>query len=213
MPKNMYIISIEGCDGVGKSTLIDLLSNHYKNFANICFVKNATNKKLDEKVVLYRNSRKHDPFIHMYLEFLSTHITLIDTLDSMKNIPENMERVIVFDRYWYSLLAYTNILSGQNVDDTIMKFLPKPDLVVYLNCKPENSYFRKYEFEAIESGCKTGNHFANYCDFQKKIHYEYRRLLNKYDQKKIELMTDELPLQCLLLKVIEKIDERSKQNE
>ncbi|MBL6440120.1 deoxynucleoside kinase [Streptococcus suis] len=206
MFQNIILIAVEGCDGVGKTTMVNLLSKHYKKYENICFVDTATNVKLDEFVSQYRKSDTYDPQLHMYLETLSTYITLLDTIKSKKHLPSNTQRIIVLDRYWYSLLAYPRVLSEKDINESVIEILPRPNYVLYLSGKSENSYRRKFEIEPIEYGRKQENVYMNFCKFQTKVDIEYRSLLNSMKQPFCNIVTDNLSIDEMVQKAICLID-------
>lgn len=98
------IIVIEGLDGTGKSTIVDLLFNKLKK-------ENIKIKKVHyEKEFLNEKSIDNQNIIN-YTERCSIWIKAFNVF--IKNISNSNYDLIICDRYIYSLFAYTKILAPE----------------------------------------------------------------------------------------------------
>ena len=125
----MYI-AIEGIDGSGKSTQIEMLKQ--KKFPNTLFVREPYYFSPEIKKLLL-NQKYANPAAHTLL-FLASHAELYT-----KYLNQTDKSNIISDRSLYSTLAYTY---GYNYDlakktKNILRMLNMekyPDIVIYLQC-------------------------------------------------------------------------------
>ena len=124
------LINIEGIDGSGKTTLV----NHLKTkFNNIYFTREPTENF--EYNSLKRLNNKYDS---IYNFFLFTY----DRINHQEEIKNNIDKIIISDRYITSSIAYEGPLIDQffnNIDETInyilnvSKMIILPDIIIYLD--------------------------------------------------------------------------------
>ncbi len=124
------LINIEGIDGSGKTTLVNYLKT---KFNNIYFTREPTENF--EYNNLKRLNNKYDS---IYNFFLFTY----DRINHQEEIKNNIDKIIISDRYITSSIAYEGPLIDQffsNVDETInyilsvSKMIILPDIIIYLD--------------------------------------------------------------------------------
>ncbi len=131
------LITIEGIDGVGKTThaksLADFLSG--KGF-DVVQLREPTNGFWGRKI---KNLTKHGRNVTPKEEckwFLK---------DRMEDVQNNINpalkngKIVIMDRYYYSTMAYQGALGldVNKIKEENEKFAPKPDLVIILDVPPE----------------------------------------------------------------------------
>jgi dTMP kinase len=175
----MPFIVFEGCDGAGKSTQLSLLNDYLlskgKIVHNLVFPDRTT---ITGKIIneyLSKNKEVGEKIDNMTLHMLFSSNryekkTYIEKILSNKNIDE----YILCDRYIYSGIAYS-YATGCDYDfcKTIDKYLPKPDILIYLNLNPNISLKRGKGDEIYENN-----------EFQNKVYENYQKIL--YDTEIID---------------------------
>ena len=128
---NGLLIVIEGTDGAGKSTQVNLLSQHIKNQCYGCTVSQWKTSRLISGVI---NEAKEKNMLN------STTYSLLyaaDYADRLENeiIPAlKAGFVVLMDRYIYTAFVRDSA-RGHDINwvKELYSFAPKPDLVFYLN--------------------------------------------------------------------------------
>ena len=176
----MNIISFEGIEGSGKSSLIKNLKNYYKNHAlDVFFTKEPGGTELGEKIreILLDPTSEIDPSSELLL-------LMADRVHHVKNKinPNLNENKIVFcDRYIDSTIAYQG--GGRDLDDKDiegmikMLKLPIPDLTILLDVPVETGLKRAKERSELDRFEKED------IDFHKKIRQSYLNLQKKYPDR------------------------------
>ncbi len=140
------LITIEGIDGSGKTTLADVLKSE---FNDVFFTKEPTDGFEFSKL-----KPLEDKYSSLYNFFLFTS----DRIEHQKEIKDNDNKMIISDRYISSSIAYEGPLIQRffkNRDDTIIwmldvsRFIAMPDLIIYLDVDIETALDR------INSGRKN----------------------------------------------------------
>ncbi len=151
------LITFEGIDGSGKTTVCKKVYRELRKKIRIVFVTEPTKTKLGEMVRDTMN-KNVSPFTHALL-FMADHANLVEKI---RKYLENGTNVIC-DRYNDSSYAYQaaelkKVLSKHNIDslDYLMNiqepFTIKPDLTLLFVIKPETamkriSFRKKTKFE------------------------------------------------------------------
>jgi dTMP kinase len=173
MLNQSYFITIEGVDGVGKSTLCCSLVNHYKKKGVNTYILRAPGQtELGQHLrELILNSdlitRDMTAFL-LYNADLSELVSLIKTLKNNNN-----PALIICDRYIDSMYAYQGKGKGINLDliqtllDEIVRDV-KPQLTLYLDLDIEKAQYRK-----INMGVKLDNIEKLGNDFQERVREGY----------------------------------------
>lgn len=146
-------ILFEGIDGSGKSTLSDLIYQHYKNMG-VSTVKlmEPTDGVWGQRIREMLNGTEI-PSPEEQLELF-----LCDREDDMRrNILPSLKRnkMIIMDRYYYSTAAYQGAmgLSPEYVlNENVKRGFPKPDRVYLIDIEPEKSLKRIADRQAGDNG-------------------------------------------------------------
>lgn len=169
--KRGKIIAIEGCDGAGGETQINLLR---EKFPNALFLRYPDYENEIGKMI--------HRFLHEELE-LSVDMQFLlfagDMVKDKNKIRKAIEegRDVFIDRYFLSTIVYQG-LQGFSLDNAL-KFaeifeLPKPDLVIFLKISPETSLRRKM----IEKNQNVDRWERN-LEWQRKVIEKYEELMRK----------------------------------
>ena len=127
------VVVLEGLDGVGKETHINLLRKKFK----LKLFKYPTKKARKIKKYLQKKIElTNEELFNLFLE---------DILDEQNKIKKALKsnKLIILDRYLFSTIAYT-ALPYPKSKTLVKKSNPiKPDLVILLDIPPKESYKRK----------------------------------------------------------------------
>ncbi len=159
------IVSIEGNIGSGKSTLLENLKNHYKNNANVIFLKEPVDdwekiKDAQGNTMLqkfYTDQEKYS-FAFQMMAYISRLKILKDTIQEIKERLEAetnyiiiTERSLYTDKHVFAMMLYNQ---GKIEDvcyqiylnwfDTFAEEYPV-DLAVYVSTEPQNCYERVHK--------------------------------------------------------------------
>jgi len=142
----MAFIVIEGIDGAGGHTQTDLLKKFFEEinipslFVRSPFYEHPVGK-------LY-----HD-YLHGKVELSTEQVFLLCTIDVLNLVPKiekgiEERKIVIADRYITSTLAYRDaagfpLEKGLKIIETLN--FPKPDLIIFLDIKPETGVKRKLE--------------------------------------------------------------------
>ncbi len=180
------LIVIEGTDGSGKSTQVNMLSEYIKNRCYGCTVSEWKTSRLISGVI---NEAKEKNLLN------TTTFSLLyaaDYTDRLENeiIPAlKAGFVVLMDRYIYTAYVRDSV-RGHDINwvKNLYSFAPKPDLVFYLNVAPETLIKRLIAkngaLDYFESGRDIGLSTDIYNSFeiyQKRCLEEYKKLEKEYN--------------------------------
>ena len=135
--KKGILITIEGIDGVGKTTHAKMLADFLSGKGyEVVQLREPTNGFWGKKI---KNLTKHGRNVTPKEEcqwFLK---------DRMEDVQNNINpalkngKIVIMDRYYYSTMAYQGALGldVNQIREENEKFAPKPDLVIILDVPPE----------------------------------------------------------------------------
>lgn len=198
-----YFIVFEGPDGVGKTTIINALSEMLKKEdlsvkivnTGLWFIDNAISELKKTENALY------DFNAHFLLATANSILTY-----KQNNSGQNM--IYLVDRYIYTTIAYNCALGFDfKLAEQISKLVPVPD-IVFLCCLNTNILLeRKKQIESIEVGFKDVN-LENYIDYQNKVVKYYDKLCN-VNNNFIKIDTENLgnALKCIKHNILKLIKE------
>ena len=186
-------IVIEGLDGVGKAIHTRLLADFLRK-------KGIPAVETEEPRYGNRIGDMLKDFQKGEFEFKSKYSValayIIDRYEHAEEIKEWLRSSwVVSSRYMYTTLAYQGGIMG--IDDgwlvEVQKFLPKPDLVIYINIDPLEAVARRGELERFEK-----------LEFQKKADEEYEKLSKEYGFEVVNGMRTALEIANDIQKIVEK---------
>ncbi len=160
------LIVFEGIDGSGKDTQIRCLKRFLEKAGKKVAVFSYPTKKGIGKIIRNLVKKDTDPSF-LTLLFISEFVR------DRKQILDYLKKgyFVILNRYYFSTFAYQ---TAGGVDPKIIKYLvkafelPQPDVVFYLDVKPENAVRR----------LKKRDNFEN-VRFLKKVRKEYKKILPK----------------------------------
>lgn len=166
----MYIV-LEGIDGAGKSSQIELLSQWL--IANGFEVENVEEPTDSDIGRLIRKFLQSEDATSDYMQktlgllFAADRLLLMNKINKLKD--EN--KVIISDRSFYSSLAYQDPADWIG---EINKFAKIPDLVILLDLDLKTSVNRSGETDEFENE-----------EFLRRVKANYLELAKKYDNFKV----------------------------
>lgn len=173
-----FLITIEGIDGVGKTTQARLLSKHLRDKDyEVVELREPTDSVWGEKI---RNLTKHGRNISPEEEcrwFLEDR-----KLDVLNNIIPaiNSGKIVVMDRYYYSNMAYQGALGldMNKIKQENEQFAIKPDIVIILDAPPKTGLDR------IQNKRNEVLNYFETMDYQMKVRELFLEM-REYDNVRI----------------------------
>jgi dTMP kinase len=149
-----HLIAVEGIDGTGKSTQVQLLREWLeKHGIPAVALKEPTQGLFGREIARRAASRDMEPDIELRL-FMEDRMEDVD-----KNIIPALEagKVVIMDRYYLSNMAYQGArgLDPQRIKADNEVFSPVPDLIIVLDIDPKKSMAR------VNARKKVVGHFEN----------------------------------------------------
>lgn len=186
--KNGKFITFEGPEGAGKTTIIELLKNHFqKTGFEAVFTREPGGIHIAEKireVILNKDHTNMDGRTEALLYAAARRQHLVE-----KVIPALQEgKTVICDRFIDSSLAYQGYARGLGIDEvySINEFAINgcfPDLTIYFNIEPEVGLKR------IEA---NSNREKNRLDleglaFHRKVQEGYKEVVEKFQDRIISI--------------------------
>jgi len=175
------IISLEGNIGSGKSTILEIMRNKYKDNTNVIFVDEPVSEwnliKDGDKSILelfYEDKSKYS-FTFQIMAYITRLRKLLEVLENNTNKLVICERSIYTDKYVFAKMlhqqGYINEMEWQTYNywfDTF-KEKTKLNMIIYINTKPETC------FERIKKRNRTGesNIPMDYLEHCHRLHEEW----------------------------------------
>lgn len=187
--KNGYeglLIVVEGTDGSGKSTQVNLLSKYIQNKCYGCTVSQWKTSRLISGVI---NEAKEKNMLNTTTYSLLYAADYTDRLENEVIPALKAGFVVLMDRYVYT--AYVrDIVRGLDINwvKSLYNFAPKPDLVFYLNTPPDilikRLIVKNGGLDYFESGRDiglSGDIYNSFEIYQKRCLDEYKKLKREYN--------------------------------
>jgi dTMP kinase len=173
-----FLITIEGIDGIGKTTQARILSEFLRGKGyDVVELREPTESVWGKKI---RNLTKHGRDASPKEEcmwFLEDR-----KLDVSENIAPGLEsgKIIVVDRYYYSNMAYQGALGldMEKIRSENEKFAPRPDIVIILDATPKTGLDR------IKNKRKEELNYFETLEYQEKVRELFLRMKD-YDNVRI----------------------------
>lgn len=172
------LITIEGIDGVGKTTQTRMLVEHLKGKGHdVLQLREPTDGLWGKKIKnLTKRGRNVSPKDECQW-FLK---------DRVEDVEENItpalsqRKIVVMDRYYYSNMAYQGALglNMERIREENEKFAPRPDLVIILDAPP------KIGLDRITDKRKEELNSFETLDYQEKVRALFLSM-KRFDNVKI----------------------------
>ena len=179
------LIVVEGPDGSGRSTQIDLITSKLEADGHAVITTGLKRSELIGAGIL---EAKHKLPLGKKTLALFYAADFADQLEH-KIIPAlHSGYVVLADRYIYTLMARSNVRGiARGWSHDLFGFAIKPDLVFYLDVPPEELFhrvFQKYgSLDYYESGADMGlsdNLYESFVMYQRMIAKEFRLMESRY---------------------------------
>lgn len=176
----MKIISFEGIDGVGKSTVINEIYERLKEknkSVKLYFEPGSTNTGIQIRNIL-KNGEKKDSLTNLYL-YISARAELVNTISQLEDVD-----YVLIDRYVDSTSAYQHY--GNGISNTLIQTLNNsvthnrkfyPDHT-YLITVPEN-----IREQRLLQGDREIDDIDTNKEYLKKVSLGYRELYSMNDYR------------------------------
>ncbi|MDE6182227.1 MAG: dTMP kinase [Eubacteriales bacterium] len=175
-------ITMEGTDGSGKSTQINMLKEYLeKKGYDVVFVREPGGTKIGEKIreiILDKENEEMD-YMTEALLYASSRAQLVNEiiLPALKN-----GSIVLCDRFVDSSIVYQGI--ARNLGEDIIAKINyiatdglKPDITIFLNLSPEKAIERKKEQKELDRLERENQYFYN------QVYYGYKKLAKKYSKR------------------------------
>lgn len=179
-------ITIEGCEGVGKSTQLKKL-REYLNSKGVdaVFTREPGGTEISEQirgVILNPNNKEMTPVTELLLYAAARRQHTEELI--IKSVNEG--KIVICDRYADSTMAYQGW--GRNLDKTLIESLNslaladvKIDCTLFLDLEPEKGFLRK-------GGADKGDRMENEkLDFHKKVYDGFCDIANKEKERVVRI--------------------------
>ncbi len=179
------LIVIEGPDGSGRSTNIEMITSRLEADGHAVVTTGLKRSELVGPGILVAKRN---------LSLGNKTLALFYAADFADRLEHNIipalraGYVVLADRYIYTLMARSAVRGiSRSWSHRLFGFAIKPDLAFYLDVKPENLFhriFQKYGFlDYYESGGDIGladNLYTSFILYQKRMAGEFRHIGSKY---------------------------------
>ena len=157
------LITIEGIDGVGKTTQAGMLADHLVDEGyDVVQLREPTDGYWGNKI---KNLSKHGRTVSPEEEcqwFLN---------DRMEDVERNIQpasdqgKIVIMDRYYYSTMAYQGALGldVETIREKNEKFAPRPELLIIIDAPPKTGRDR------ITQKRKEKLNYFETLEYQKKV--------------------------------------------
>ena len=171
-------ITIEGCEGVGKSTQLKKLKEYLESKGvNAVFTREPGGTEISEQIrgiILNPNTKEMTPVTELLLYAAARRQHTEQLI--IKSVNEG--KVVICDRYADSTMAYQGW--GRNLDKSLIENLNNLalagvniDCTLFLDLEPEKGFLRK-------GGADKGDRMENEkLDFHKKVYEGFCDIANK----------------------------------
>lgn len=184
-------IVIEGPDGSGRSTQVELLTSRLESDGHAVLNTGLKRSELVAKGIL--QAKESTPLGKKTMTLLYA-ADLADQLEH-KIIPAlESGTIVVADRYIFTLMARSAVRGiGKKWLNSLFGFAIVPDLVFYLDVNPHELFYRAFQkyaaLDYYESGADMGSSrdlYESFIIYQKKIAREFAQMEKRYSMLRID---------------------------
>ena len=185
------LIVIEGPDGSGRSSQIDLISSHLEAAGHAVITTGLKRSELIGSGIL---EAKHKLPLGKKTLALFYAADFADQLEHRIIPALHAGYVVLADRYIYTLMARSSVRGiPRSWSHGLFGFAVKPDLLFYLDVPPEELFhrvFQKYgSLDYYEAGADMGlsdDLYESFILYQRGIAKEFRLMESKYGIARID---------------------------
>lgn len=211
MTKHGYeglLIVIEGTDGSGKSTQLELLKKYIQAQSYGVMVSEWKTSRLIAGVI---DDAKDRNLLNATTYSLLYAADFADRLENQIIPALKSGFIVLLDRYYYTALA-RDVVRGQDIEwvKNLYDYAPEPDLVFYLDM-PVDVLLKRIigttGLDFYESGRDVGfstDFYKSFEIYQKKCLEQYNNMKSEYNFKSID---GTLPIKTIHNIMIEKVQE------
>ncbi|MBP3925037.1 dTMP kinase [bacterium] len=184
------LIVIEGTDGSGKSTQLDLLKRSIQDQSYGVMVSEWKTSRLIANVI---DDAKDRNLLNATTYSLLYAADFADRLENQIIPALKSGFIVLLDRYFYTALA-RDVVRGQDIDwvKNLYEYAPQPDLTFYLDM-PVDTLLKRIigttGLDYYESGRDVGfstDFYKSFEIYQKKCLEQYDWMKKEYDFKSID---------------------------
>ena len=141
----MKLITISGVDGSGKSTQINMLEDYLSSKGKRVFYFHVIEFGIANKIARFKAGIDKAPvkknvikanILTILLRRFFMWIDLYRFKDLIRRLNKLGYDYLISDRYFYDSILNVNYLYSKNKNLIIEKFIPKPELAIYLDVHP-----------------------------------------------------------------------------
>ena len=187
---NGLLVVIEGTDGSGKSTQLELLK---KSLQDQCYGVMVSDWKTSRLIANVIDDAKERNLLNATTYSLLYAADFADRLENQIIPALKSGFVVLLDRYYYTALA-RDVVRGQNIEwvKNLYEYAPEPDLVFYLDM-PVDVLLKRIigttGLDFYESGRDMGfstDFYKSFEIYQKKCLEQYNNMKSEYNFKSID---------------------------
>jgi len=178
------LIVIEGTDGAGKSTQVNMLSKYIKDRSFGCTVSEWKTSRLISGVI---NDAKERNMLNTTTYSLLYAADYADRLENEIIPALKAGFVVLMDRYIYTAYVRDSV-RGHDIKwvKELYSFAPQPDLVFYLNVPTHTLIKRLIAKNGVLDYFESGRDIGLSTDIYKSFEIYQKRCLEEYKQLKDE---------------------------
>lgn len=178
------LIVIEGTDGSGKSSQVNMLSDYIKKQGFGCTVSEWKTSRLISGVI---NDAKERNALNTITYSLLYAADYTDRLENEIIPALKSGFVVLMDRYTYTAYVRDSV-RGHNINwvKNLYSFAPKPDLVFYLNVPPDILIKRLIAKNGVLDYFEAGRDIGLSTDIYNSFEIYQKRCIEQYKKLKEE---------------------------
>ena len=204
MNHGLFVV-FEGCEGSGKTTIINLLEKKLNNSYQTIITREPGGTKFSEEVrnLIFNYDINPKTEALLFAASRSEHMTFID-----EQLKEN--KIVLCDRFVDSSIVYQGYARNLGMEKICLLndwiITKKPDLIFYLKIDPQIGLNR------IKKNQRNENRFdQEKIDFHNQINDGFNELYKNNNNKNVHIIDASKPIEEIFMKIyniiMEKINE------